>query len=208
MSEDSFDTLAPIAARAFLQRGFAAVSLRALAAEMGIQAASLYYHCPGGKAELFQRSLRYHFDRYGRTLARLGARQKFPDNLYSMAAGMLRLGPVELRRIAQVDARHLDAKDAKALVQVIHDAVLAPLVQVIDSARSLSQVRVGVDADLAASCVVALVESLGFVHLPLERKASEAEYKQAQALLRAGLSLLVHGLLPSTGTVGRASRQR
>jgi len=195
MTTNSFDDLATIAARAFLQRGYAAVSLRALASEMGIQAASLYYHCPGGKAELFQRALRHHFERYGKKLAQIGARKTFPEDLYLMGAAMLQLGPVELRRIAQVDARHLKGEDAHALVQVIHDAVLSPFVEAIDRARTSSRVRANVDTELAASCVVALVDNLGFVHLPTEREASDAELKQARKLLRAGLSLLVHGLL-------------
>ena len=48
----------------FAERGYAAVTLRDIAAEVGIRHTSLYHHVPGGKEELFievtERSLTHH----------------------------------------------------------------------------------------------------------------------------------------------------
>ncbi|NOK61961.1 MAG: TetR/AcrR family transcriptional regulator [Chloroflexi bacterium AL-N1] len=55
------------AKRLFSQRRYNAVTLRDIAAEVGIRHISLYYHVPGGKEALFievtERSLQHHYER-------------------------------------------------------------------------------------------------------------------------------------------------
>ena len=52
------------AERLFAERGYKAVTLRDIAQELGIRQASLYYHFPGGKEELYvtvtERGLQAH----------------------------------------------------------------------------------------------------------------------------------------------------
>ena len=79
--DDPFTQVATVAARQFLSRGFAAVSLRAIADELGIQPASLYYHCPGGKAELYARSLAHFLTGYRTELAAATGRARYPEAL-------------------------------------------------------------------------------------------------------------------------------
>ncbi|MEM6289318.1 MAG: helix-turn-helix domain-containing protein, partial [Bacteroidota bacterium] len=52
------------AERVFLERGYAGTRMRDLADALGIRPASLYYHAPGGKAELWQRVVDRAFVRH------------------------------------------------------------------------------------------------------------------------------------------------
>jgi AcrR family transcriptional regulator len=50
---DSTQRVLDVAEGLFIDRGYHAITLRDIADELGIKQASLYYHFPGGKEELF-----------------------------------------------------------------------------------------------------------------------------------------------------------
>jgi AcrR family transcriptional regulator len=60
-----------IAERLFSERGYAAVTLRDIADELGIRQASLYYHAPDGKEELFVRVTEHSLERHRRGLEKV-----------------------------------------------------------------------------------------------------------------------------------------
>ena len=190
----SFTRIALTAAPIFLAQGYAAVSVRALAERMGIKAASLYHHCPGGKTELYARSLRVFLAEYRSGLAAAAGRASFPNALLRMADWMVVHPPVDLARVLRVDLPHLDQNDANDLVEQLHDAVLAPIAAVLEGAKESGAVAKALDVGLAAASVVSLVDGLGFSHLPSDREPSSAEVSAAQRTVRAGLRLLIGGI--------------
>jgi AcrR family transcriptional regulator len=193
VSDESFTRVAMTAGRLFLARGYAAVSLRAIAEALGIRAASLYFHCPAGKAELYARSLEVFLGAYRGELALARGRARFPGAVYRMADWMLARPPVDLQRIVRVDLPQLDEARGRAVLEVLHDAVLGPFVEVFEAATAASALRRGVDAHIAAASVIALVDGLGWSHLPPGREATEEELAAAKRTVRAGLRLVVDG---------------
>jgi AcrR family transcriptional regulator len=193
MTDDAFSRIAATAARIFLARGYSGVNLRGLAAELGIQAASLYYHCPGGKAELYARSVGMFFDGYRDTLEAARGRARFPETVRRMSDQMLDLGAIDFKRITRADLPNLDDADARALADQLHDALLTPFRDAFEDAKSANLVRQRLDTTLAAACVVSLVDSLGFQHLPVDRAATAEELDAAKQVARAAIALLVDG---------------
>ena len=190
-NSESFTRIAMGVAPIFLARGYGGVSLRALADELGIKAASLYHHCPGGKAELYLRSLTVYLRDYQSRLEDAPGRARFPNAVFRMADWMLEHPPVDLQHILRVDLPHLEEQAAEQLLATLHDAVIAPLARVFEGARAV--LRRNVEPALAASAVLALVEGLGFSHLPPDGPPTPADLAAARKMVHAGLAMLLDG---------------
>jgi AcrR family transcriptional regulator len=192
MSDAAFAQIAATAAHAFLARGFKGVSLRALASELGIQAASLYHHCPGGKSELYVRSLQWFLDGYAERLLASRGRAAYPESILRMACFTLGEDHVDLRRIVTSDLMSLPPQDGEALNVAVHEALLRPFVREFDAAKQDGKARKRLDSHLAAACVLAIADNLGGLHLPGDSPSPEAR-KSAEKLVRAGVALLLDG---------------
>jgi AcrR family transcriptional regulator len=194
MSDDGFAHIAATAARAFLASGYQVVSLRSVAKELGMQAASLYHHCPGGKAELYLRSLSWFLDGYAERLLAARGRAAFPESLTRMAVFTLGDNHVDLRRIVTADLPHLPAADQEALSKAVHEALLGPFVAELEAAKSSGRVKKRLDSHLAAACVLAIADNLGGLHRGDDSAEARAE---AEKLVRAGVTLLLTGAAPA-----------
>ncbi len=186
----SFDRIAAVAARQFVADGYAAVSLRSIAAELEIKPASLYYHCPRGKTELFARALSSYLDGYRTELTASAGRSRFPRAVFRMADWMLEHPPIDLQRIIRTDLAHLAPEDAELVTQALHDSVLGPFVEAFEDAGGHSDARGDIDPSIAASAVVALVSGLGFQHLPAGRPPIASELRAARSTVHRGLEML------------------
>ncbi len=190
----SFARIAMAVAPIFLARGYAGVTLRHLAGELGIKPASLYYHCPGGKADLYQRALVIYLDDYRARLERSPGRSRFPNDVLRMADWMLENPSVDLQHVFRMDLPHLEAEPAERLVHALHAAVISPFAQAFERAAGRGELRGQVEPELAAAAVIALVEGLGFSHLPVHDRPSPAELDGARATVRSGLRMLLDGV--------------
>lgn len=187
---DAWARIAQVASARFLARGYAAVSLRALADELGIKPASLYYHCPGGKAELYARSLEWWFEQYARGLVASAEGTEARDALVAMAEYMLAHPPIETQRIVQVDLPALgDTKLERRVMAALHDAVLVPLARPFEKIAALGH---AIDPNVAAAAAMAVVSGLGFAHRPRARRRSRVD-PAVRDIVIAALDLLVDG---------------
>ena len=190
---ESFARIAMTAAPMFLARGYAGVSLRSLARALGIEAASLYHHCPRGKAELYRRTLTHYLGDYRARLEAARGRARYPASVLRMTDWMLDNPPVDLQHIVRADLPHLERADADAVLEALHDADIAPLAQEVDRGRAEGKVLRGVEPVVVASSALALVEGLGFAHLPAGGAPSPDELEAARTLVHSGMSLLLRG---------------
>ncbi|MBK8799345.1 MAG: helix-turn-helix transcriptional regulator [Anaerolineales bacterium] len=62
--KDSTQRVLDVAETLFMDRGYNAITLRDIADELGIKQASLYYHFPGGKEQLFLTMAERMFERH------------------------------------------------------------------------------------------------------------------------------------------------
>ena len=128
-----------VADRLFAERGYQPVTLRDIAQEVGIRHASLYYHFPQGKEELFvavtaQRMQRY---RAGLEHALQEAGADWQHQLYAAGEWLLSQPAMNLGRMMQSDMRMISEEASEQLRTIVYDALLQPLVTIFLNASEI-----------------------------------------------------------------------
>src|SRR3712207_4750815 len=105
------------AERQFGERGYTAVRLRDIADALKIKQASLYYHVPGGKEQLFievaERTFTRHRTGLEQAIAQAGPDVR--DRLHAVATWLLSQPPLDLIRMTYSDMPTIDPAHARRL---------------------------------------------------------------------------------------------
>ncbi|MFW5684023.1 MAG: TetR/AcrR family transcriptional regulator [Spirochaetota bacterium] len=145
----------------FMARGYAAVTLRDIAAAVGIKHTSLYHHVPGGKEELFvevvERSLARHRRGIREVLERAPAGLR--ARLHAISDWFLSQSPMDLVRMTQSDIPSLSDEAGVRLAQLTHQSILIPVEQVLAAAYERGE-STNPDSGLLAGGIVGMVQSL------------------------------------------------
>lgn len=148
------------AAKLFAERGYAAVTLRDIAAEVGIRHTSLYHHVPGGKEELFievtERQLEHH--RHG-LMAVMAAAPDIRHQLYAAAEWFLSHPPMDLVRMSYSDMPAIAPKAAERLGEMALHALIIPVAEALMMAQKRGEIDYE-DLGLIAGGLVGMIESL------------------------------------------------
>lgn len=163
----------------FSQRGYAAVTLRDIAAALGIKQASLYYHAPGGKEELFvqvtERGLERH--RVGLHAAIQQANPTLSAQLRAASRWLLSQPVMNFGRMLQSDLRAISEKEAQRLRLGAYRALIAPLETVFVSALPAGSFAAARAGHLAGA-FLAMIEGVQNLpdHFSAEPKAAMADF--------------------------------
>ncbi len=113
----------------FSERGYAAVTLRDIADALNIKQASLYYHAPGGKEELFvqvtERGLERH--RVGLEAAISTAGDTLREQLQAAARWLLSQPSINYGRMLQSDMPAISPHEAERLRMSAFASLITPL---------------------------------------------------------------------------------
>jgi AcrR family transcriptional regulator len=113
----------------FMEHGYAAVTLRDIANALGIRQASLYYHAPGGKEDLFvtvvERALERH--QAGLEAAIADAGPELRAQLNAAAAWLLSQPAMNFARMVQSDIAAVEGDARARLTERARTALLMPL---------------------------------------------------------------------------------
>jgi TetR/AcrR family transcriptional regulator, cholesterol catabolism regulator len=165
----------------FMKKGYSSVTLRDIAAPLGLNHSSLYHHFPGGKEELFaevmERSIRRHGD--GLDAAIAAGKGSLRDELRGIAAWLLSQPPMDLIRMAETDLKAIPPAAAGRIMELVYSLVIQKVQDVFDRARGSAQVG-PCDPGLLAGGVVGLLESL---HSAPEREVGRTRSAMANDLL-------------------------
>jgi TetR/AcrR family transcriptional regulator, cholesterol catabolism regulator len=145
----------------FSSRGFDSVTLRDIASSIGLSHASLYYHFPGGKEELFAEVMERNIRRHGEGLA-AGMSAGGPSlrgKLRGAADWLLSQPPMDLIRMAETDLKALPAQTAGRIMGLVYELILKALQAAIEAARDSGEVG-DCDPGLLAGGILGMVESL------------------------------------------------
>lgn len=186
MSQDARERVLEAAGRLFAERGFASVTLRDVAAAVGIRHASLYHHVPGGKEELFVevtvRGFRRHRD--GLSAAIGGAERGVRTRLHAAADWFLSQPPMDLLRMVHADLPAIDPGAARRLADQAYDSTLRLLHDVLVEAAARGEVR-DADLELMAGAVFGMVQSLHAVpEFALQLPREEMAHRVIDVVLR------------------------
>ena len=177
------------AERLFAQKGFSSVTLRDIAAEIGIRHTSLYHHAPGGKEQLFvevtERNFRHHQD--GLNAAITNAAPHIRDQLRAVADWLLSQPPMDAVRMLHSDMPLIDPKHAVRLTQLSYDSLLLPVEVAVRAAEQRGEVSHS-NPPLIAGAVVGLVESLYSVPDLARQMRNDMAYEL--------IDILLNGIVP------------
>lgn len=149
------------AERLFAKKGYTAVTLRDIAAEVGIRHASLYHHAPGGKEALFievtERMVERH--RAGLAQAMTQAAPNVRSQLRAVADWLLSQPPMDLVRMTYSDMPTIAPAQAERLSELAFAALILPVAALLERAQAAGEVE-HADLGLVAGGIVGMIESL------------------------------------------------
>lgn len=194
---DARERVLQAAERLFAERGYAAVTLRDIAAAVGIRHASLYHHVPGGKEELFvevtERSLERH--RAGLTSALAHARPNIQAQLRAAADWLLSQPPMDLVRMNNSDMPAIDPVHAERLMYMAGDALLEPIAAVLAQAQQRGEINYG-NLGLIAGGLLGMIESL----YSAPEIALQESGRSRQGMAHDLIDVMLNGLRPRDPT--------
>jgi len=187
---EAMERVLEAAERLFAERGYKAVTLRDIAAEIGIRHTSLYHHVPGGKEELFirvtERSFNQH--RMGLYQAIANARPDLRSQLYTIADWLIFHPPMDLTRMVFSDMPSIDPEQAERLSNLAYASLLQPIDETLRAAISRHEIA-HQNPGLIAGAILGMVESVHSV-------PDFAVQRSRQAMAHEMLDTLLTGLFP------------
>ena len=158
-----------------MMRGYAAVTLRDIAAAVGIRHTSLYHHVPGGKEALFVEVLERSLERHRRGLRERVERspRRLRARLHAVADWFLNQSPMDLVRMSQSDLPALTDEASDRLSRLIYESILVPVEMILRDACDTGEIADG-DFGLVAGGIVGMIQSL-FAVPPFAVQTSRAE---------------------------------
>lgn len=185
---EAHERVLEVAERLFMERGYQTVTLRDIAQEIGIRHASLYYHFPGGKEDLYVAVTARRMQRYrsGLEQAIQLAGPAWQEELRAAANWMLSQPNMHLGRMLQSEMPAISPTSAEQLRVIVFASLLQPLERVLRPALAANPRKREHSAALAGMFLT-LVE--GVDNLPPDYvKGSKLE------LVDMVLDLFVNGL--------------
>jgi AcrR family transcriptional regulator len=161
LNSDARERVLDAAEKLFAERGYRAVTLKDIAAAIGIRHASLYHHVPGGKQELFievtERNLARH--RAGIAAAAAACPEDIRAQLKAVARWLIDQPPMDLIRMVNSDMPAIDPKEAWRLSKLASEAMIEPLHDLLKGAQARGEIDHD-DLGVIAGGLLGMIESL------------------------------------------------
>lgn len=168
----------------FFQNGFRATSLGAIAGELGIKPASLYYHFPGGKEELYVAVLQAQLQSYREKIQDIAQLEQALDRfLLTFANWYIDQPPMNMALISQMDMPYLTPKAQRAVMESVSKSIFQPIAQVIALSRASLK---PIEPIRLVGIYITLLNGMSF--------ALKQNYTQREKLIEDFISVLLHGI--------------
>jgi AcrR family transcriptional regulator len=178
----------------FMKRGYNAVTLRDIADTLGIRQASLYYHFPDGKEELYVAIAERAFDRHrvGIETAICQAGPDLASQLKAAGAWFITQPNMNLSSIMHADMPSLSERSARHLNAVAYSCLFEPLCQAFSDSNHRGDTRY-VNPNVLTGAFLAIMDGMAFT-------GSSPGVPTKEAMIDDIISVLLDGLKkPSNG---------
>lgn len=174
----------------FAERGYAAVTLKDIARDLGIRQPSIYYHVPGGKEDLYMEVMMRHLERHraGVEAAIAAGGGSLEKRLHGIGAWMLHKPPVDVVRMTHSDLPALPPDYVKLLESAFQRCVFEPIEAIFQEADAQGLLR------FRDARVLTRIFFSNIVALASARKYW-AQHATERQVLGACLDILLHGML-------------
>jgi AcrR family transcriptional regulator len=174
----------------FYARGYSGVSMRDIADSLAMRQASLYYHVPQGKEQLYvevaMRNLRRHQDGISKAIASCENR-RIDMQLEALTDWFMKNLPLRLLSMLETDVTALSNKSARYLTEQVHLALFAPVAGLFTEAQNRGEIRV-IDPKQLAGFFLLLMDGISYNH------ASGAAHTTIDGSIRDALDIFLNGL--------------
>lgn len=175
----------------FHQHGYSSISMRDIASALDMQKASLYYHAPQGKEQLYVEVTERMFQRHNQGLKKaIKSGEDITDQLYRIARWIFSQPPMFLFKMMDGDMPALSAENAQHLRNQAYQLLFNPLVAMFQSGIDSGQIRPMVAEQLTGTFLT-LMEGVAFAKrhkvggkAPIENMVDDA------------LDLMIYGIRP------------
>ncbi|TVQ20457.1 MAG: TetR/AcrR family transcriptional regulator [Spirochaetaceae bacterium] len=185
------------AERLFMERGYQAVKLRDIADELGVRAASLYYHFPGGKLDMFLAVLDAAMDRYhtGLDAAIRGAGAGLEAELDAAARFFLSQPKIDFFRMLESDLEQIEPAQRAAVAMKMHQSLQGPVMDAFRRATPTGSERDSAPSpadaptpELLAGSFLAIVQGIHHLRAEFDLPITKEQMaEQMSRILAAGL---------------------
>lgn len=187
---DSRYRILDVAEQLYMERGYRAVSLRDIANALSIKQASLYYHFPDGKEQLFEAVVERALQRHKAGIEAVIAAQ-LPDvrrQLLAVIHWFNSQPPMNFTAMMHTDMPALQPERTKALEVAAHRALFEPLLRIFVQAMQRGDIR-PINPAMMAGMVLAVLSGLEYGL----RQVAETERPR---MIEDVVDLLLQGLYP------------
>lgn len=188
---ETYERLLDVAEELFSRRGYAAVRLRDITAEIGIKHAAIYYYLkPGeGKEELYMRVMERSFQRHhdGVAAAIAAAGDDLAAGMRAVAGWFLERPAINIALLEQADFTALSKANSQHLNNLMFDALRLPVEEMLIRAQAQGLTNLP-DPGLAAISFVSLVQT---IHLIPSGEIAEEKVQIVEAVIH----MLLNGWL-------------
>lgn len=155
---DARQRVLDVAEDLFMRRGYNSITLRDVADALEMRQASLYYHFPEGKEQLFVAVATRVFERHrqGMEAALAGTPADVRAQLYAVAGWFASQPPLNLLGMMHADMPALTPPQRQHLGRVAYEAMFTPLRQLFLAAQARGEIRPVLPALLAGSFLTLL----------------------------------------------------
>lgn len=156
------ENLLDTAEQLFTSRGYTAVTLKDIAKALGIKQASLYYHFPLGKEDLYVEVMLRHLERRSIVLKRAIA-QSNPDLescLFAVGIWLIKQPPLNGGRMILTDLPQLSPEKAAQLESAMYKGAFAPIEELFARYRQDLQDSLQQDPGFIGGAFISAIESL------------------------------------------------
>lgn len=159
----SRDRVLDTAQQLFHERGYQSVTMKDIARELGMRQASLYYHVPDGKEQLFVEVAARTFDlhRQGLETALAASAPDLEAQLLAAAAWFASQPPMYLLSMMHIDMPALSRFNTEELSAVAYRSLFHPLNAAFQAAIDGGQIR-NVQPELLSGAFLALIDGLAY----------------------------------------------
>lgn len=190
-TEDARERVLQAAETLFNEFGYTAVTVHHIAKKLDIKAASLYYHAPGGKEELFvmvmERSLERH--RAGIQSALEAAGSDLSARCKAIISWFLSQGPLGYLRLLMSDLAGIDESLANRLRNLARESLTLPIVKVFEEAQRQGEISTG-HPELLVSNLLSMVDGIWYASTIQHSDSSMEEMASSY------IDMLLNGLRP------------
>jgi AcrR family transcriptional regulator len=148
----------------FNDRGYTAVSMRDIADSLAMRQASLYYHIPEGKEQLYvevaARGLRRHQAGISQAVAATQGK-KLDLRLWALADWFIGHTPLRLLSMLETDIASLSNEHAQFLTRLAYESLFAPIAEVFAEAQERGEIR-DLDPPQLAGYFLSLMDGISY----------------------------------------------